>query len=78
MFEIHMDSTADAAMNPSTRRDGLAPPKSRTIISARRRWEPLLSMAAERTKPPRKRQPHPRRKVKRGFPAGSQLPRTLT
>ena len=26
------------------------------------------NLAAERTKPPRKRQPHPRRKVKRGFP----------
>ena len=54
VLEIHMLSSADAAMKPKTNRRLLPSPKSRTIDSAIRRCVPDLASAVERIKPPSK------------------------
>ena len=45
VFEIHIDRMQAAAMNPNTILRLLTPPKKFTMLSATRRWAPLLSIA---------------------------------
>ena len=52
VLEIHIDSSAVAAMKPNTSRRLLACPNSRTMPSATRRWAPEEAIAVDRMKPP--------------------------
>ncbi len=52
VLDIHMLSTALAAMKPKTSRRLLLPPKARTMVSAIRRWAPLRARAVDRMNPP--------------------------
>ena len=53
VLEIHMLSTAEAAMKPNTRRRLLDPPKKLTMVSAKRLCAPLLAIAVDSINPPR-------------------------
>ena len=50
VFEIHIDSAADANINPPTRRTGRAP-KAAAMANAMRRCSPQRSTAAASMKP---------------------------
>ena len=54
VLEIHMDSTAAAAIKPSTRRRLLWDPKACTMVRATRRWAPEWAIAVDKIKPPRR------------------------
>ena len=52
VLDIHMLSTADAAMNPNTMRRLLLPPNRFTMVRATRRWAPLFSIDVDKISPP--------------------------
>ena len=52
VLEIHIESMAEAAMNPNTRRRLLVPPNARTMVRATRKCAPLFSIAVDRMNPP--------------------------